>query len=92
VTKRRLATAATVAVLAVGLGGCAKASEPFQDAERGSTNDSPADTITFPDGFSNVATKCDHGNRVYVLFKSDLAYGSVAVVPGDPSCGDEVTP
>jgi len=63
-----------------------KAAEPFQDADRGTTNDAPADTITFPDGFSNVATKCDHGNRVYVIFKGNSPYGSVAVVPDDPSC------
>ena len=39
-----------------------------------------------PDGFSNVATKCDHGNRIYVIFKSDSSYGSVAVVPNAPDC------
>jgi hypothetical protein len=96
VTTRRRATtaAAAVAVLAISIGSLAscgqKAQEPFQDAERGQTNDSPADTITFPDGFSNVASKCDGPNRVYVLFKSDAAYGSVSVVPNDPRCSDEV--
>lgn len=75
------------AVTLGGLTACsAKAQEPFADAPRGQTNDDRADTITFPDGFSNVATKCDHGNRVYVVFKSDAAYGSVAVVPKDPTC------
>ena len=64
----------------------AKQAEPFKDAERGTTNNDPADTITFPDGFSNVSTKCDNGNRVYVIFKGDAFYGSVAVVPDDPSC------
>lgn len=78
--------AAALAISALALTGCGKATEPFKDAERGGTNNSPADTITFPDGFSNVATKCDNGNRVYVLFKGDLAYGSIAVVPGDESC------
>jgi len=96
VTRRRWTTTAAVGVaaLAVSLGALAscgqKAQEPFQDAERGATNDSPADTITFPDGFSNVASKCDGPNRVYVLFKSDAAYGSVDVVPNDPRCVDEV--
>lgn len=75
--------AITIAVLV--LSGC-KATEPFKDAPVGERNVAPADTITMPDGFSNVATKCDHGNRVYVVFKSDAAYGSVAVVPNDPSC------
>jgi hypothetical protein len=68
------------------LTGCSKMSEPFKDAERGKTNDDPADTITFPDGFSNVATKCDHGNRVYVIFKQDKPYGSLAVVPNAEGC------
>jgi len=87
VTKRHLAVAVVTAVLGFGLAtGCAKANEPFQDAERGSTNDSPADVGQMPDGFSNYATKCDHGNRVYIIFKSDAAYGSIAVVPQDPTC------
>lgn len=70
----------------LALSACAKGVEPFKDADRGATNDSSADTLTFPDGFSNAATKCDHGNRVYVLFKGDNPYGGVAVVPNDPTC------
>jgi hypothetical protein len=84
-----LALIAGALLLLAVLQGCGKMSEPFKDAERGSTNDGPADTITFPDGFSNAATKCDHGNRVYVIYHSDSAYGSVAVVPQDPSCQEE---
>lgn len=38
------------------------------------------------DGFSNLGTKCDHGNRVYVVYHGDNPYGSVAVVPADPTC------
>lgn len=71
----------------VALPACTgKATEPFKDADRAGTNNTPADTITMPDGFSNVATKCDHGNRVYVIFHGDNTYGSIAVVPGDPTC------
>jgi PBP1b-binding outer membrane lipoprotein LpoB len=81
--KKLLAVAAVAAVL---LTGCAKASEPFKDAERGNTNNDPADTITMPDGFSNVANKCDGPNMVYVIFKSDAAYGSIDVVKDDPRC------
>lgn len=83
--KKILAGTAAV-VMVLSLGACSKMSEPFKDAERGATNDSPADTITFPDGFSNAATKCDNGNRVYVLFKGDHPYGGIAVVPNDPTC------
>lgn len=78
---------AAVVLVIMLVGGCTdKVSEPFKDAERGATNDEPADTGTMPDGFSNFATKCDHGNRVYVLFKSDANYGSIAVVQDDASC------
>jgi hypothetical protein len=77
------AGAMLVSMSACSLG---KVTEPYQDAKRDEQNSSPADTLTFPDGFSNAATKCDHGNRVYVLFHSDAAYGSIAVVPNDPTC------
>lgn len=64
-----------------------KTTEPFKDAPRsGTSNTEPADTITMPDGFSNVATKCDHGNRVYVAFHGDSPYAAIAVVPNDPTC------
>lgn len=81
----KLAAVAVGAVLA--LNGCGKMTEPFKDAPRtGVTNDKPADTVTMPDGFSNVATKCDHGNRVYVAYHGNNAYASIAVVANDPSC------
>ena len=61
--------------------------EPYKDAPVTNVlNDKPADKITMPDGFSNVTTKCDHGNRIYVAFHGDGAYASIAVVPQDPSC------
>ena len=83
---RRTAAAALAVVALFGLGACGKYTEQFKDAKRGATNDSPADTITFPDGFSNAATKCDHGNRVYVLFHEDNEYGGIAVVPNAEDC------
>ena len=88
-TRRRVIAGVAVAGLAVTvLAACGsdKYTEQFKDAARGTTNSESADTIIFPDGFSNVSTKCDNGNRVYVIFKGDLAYGSIAVVPNDPSC------
>jgi hypothetical protein len=60
--------------------------EQYNDAPVGVQNTGPADVINMPDGFSNVATKCDHGNRVYVIFHNDKPYGSVAVVAKDPTC------
>jgi hypothetical protein len=74
-------------VMVLALSGCmGKATEPFKDAPEGNRNTGPADTLTMPDGFSNVASKCDGPNRVYVLFKGDKPYGSIAVVPNDPRC------
>lgn len=70
----------------LGASSCDKAAEPFKDAPRGESNTSPADTMTFPDGFSNVSAKCDGPNRVYVVFHGDNTYGSVAVAPNDPRC------
>jgi hypothetical protein len=67
--------------------GADKAQEPFKDAPRGQTNDDPADVIEMPDGFSNLAAKCDGTNRVYVAFHGDSKYGAVAVSPNDPACG-----
>lgn len=77
-----------VAFFVVSLSGCgaSKYTERYKDADRKGSNTSPAEVGTMPDGFSNYATKCDNGNRVYVIFHEDSAYGSIAVVPQDPSC------
>lgn len=64
-----------------------KVTEPFQDADRtGTVNNDPVDIITDADGFSNVATKCDHGNRLYMAYHGDYPYGAIAVVAKDPTC------
>ncbi|MET7776269.1 hypothetical protein ABZU94_10675 [Streptomyces mirabilis] len=88
-TRIRAAVAAAAVILGLGLlAGCNdKASEPFKDAGRsGHDNGTPADLIRMPDGFSNAATKCDHGNRIYIAYHGDSAYAAIAVVAGDPSC------
>ncbi len=88
--KTRIGTLAAAGVLALALAGCDwgdKVAEPYQDAKRsGNTNSTPADVIEMPDGFSNLAAKCDGPNRVYVAFHGDSAYGAMAVVPNDPRC------
>ncbi|HVE93358.1 MAG TPA: hypothetical protein VNB24_00455 [Acidimicrobiales bacterium] len=66
--------------------GFDKITERFRDAPRGEIVGGPADIVTFPDGFSNVASKCDGPNRVYVVFKENKTYGSVAVAANDPRC------
>ena len=76
---------AVVAIMAIG--GCAKLTESYNDAPVAKKNDAPAEVYSMPDGFSNVATKCDeHGNRIYVAFKGDDNRAAVAVVAQDPSC------
>jgi hypothetical protein len=85
---KRFAILTATAVLGLlAVTGCAeKATEPYKDSGRGATNNSKADVITFPDGFNNVSTKCDHGNRIYVTYHADSPYGAVAVVPNAKGC------
>ena len=86
--KRALSIAAILAVVGISSTACLdKATQPWQDAPRsGVKNTDPADIIEMPDGFNNLATKCDHGNRLYVSYHGDKAYGFVATVPQDPTC------
>ncbi len=81
-----LAITATAAA-ALTLTGCSqKMQEPFRDAPVSGHQSAPAEVIEMPDGFSNIADKCDgHGHRVYVVFHGDGSYGSVTAIP-DPSC------
>lgn len=81
------------AVLAVGLSTLAacdsnsKAVQQYNDAPTTGHNDnSPAEIINMPDGFSNVAFKCVNGHGIYVIFHQDKAYGAVAVVDHDSAC------
>ena len=65
--------------------------EANQDAQQGDRNTGPADVINMPDGFSNVASKCDGPNRVYTINHKSIdgvskEYGAVAVVANDPRC------
>lgn len=78
---------AVIALLAVAVvTGCAKITEPFNDAPVSHKIGGPAEVGSMPDGFNNFAEKCDdHGNRVFVIFHSDGAYGSVFAMK-DPTC------
>jgi hypothetical protein len=74
-------------VLVLSAGGCDKYTEPYKDAPRsGADNGAPADIVRMPDGFSNIATKCDHGNRVYVAYHGNNTYASIFVVKDDAGC------
>jgi len=70
------------------LASCGQMGNDAPTSGNGEVGDrTPAEVYAMPDGFSNFATKCDkYGNRVYTLYHKDAAYGSIAVVPQDPSC------
>ncbi|MCX4681636.1 hypothetical protein OG413_41275 [Streptomyces sp. NBC_01433] len=87
--RRRIAlSAAIAATLALVLVGCGdKFTEPFKDAPRShKENGAPMDLIRMADGFSNLGSKCDGPNRVYVVYHGENKYGSLAVVANDPRC------
>lgn len=89
--KTRIAAAAVALAAVAGLTSACdwsdKVTEPFRDAPRsGKVNSEPADVIENLDGFSNVSTKCDHGNRLYVAYHGDALYAALTVVPNDPTC------
>jgi hypothetical protein len=86
-TNWKIAIAAAGVVLLTAVGCGAKFTEPFKDAPRsGVDNGTVADLIRMPDGFSNAATKCDHGNRIYVAYHGDKAYAAIFAVAQDPTC------
>lgn len=83
--KRTIATVAAIAVaVAFAVAGCS--GDAYKDADQVGTNDSGAEIGTMPNDFSNFATKCDNGNRVYTINNRAGAFGAIALVPADPTC------
>lgn len=82
---RRIILAIAVAG-ALTLTGCS--GDTHQDAPVTDVNHGPARTLDFPDGFRNVAAKCDGTTMVYSLSSgsTDSLSGGVAVVPNDTRC------
>jgi len=81
--------AALIAALVIALPLTqADSCDTHSDADSGKVDHAPADVIQFPDGFRNVAHKCDGPNMVYSLSsgQSDTRPGGLAVVPNDPRC------
>ncbi len=58
--------------------------EEFRDTGVANRDDTPADIIQMPEGFSNVAAKCDGTSRVYVT-RNDNGR-AVAVIADHPKC------
>lgn len=85
---KRVALIVAAVVATLSMSGCSweKTTEPFKDAPVSGHNSDPAEVVEMPDGFNNVATKCDGPNRVYTIYHADSGYGSVAVVANDPRC------
>lgn len=85
-----------VAVGAVALAaGCNSANDRdgTGDAPVGRADPSPADIINMPDGWPNIATKCDvyqPGKRIYVPSHKNNDVQPVLV--DDPSCGSAGAP
>ena len=77
-------TIAAAAVFLVGAVGCQSYNESRGkgDAPVGSTDDTPAKVVNFPNGFMNVAFKCIGPNGVYAHTRE----AAPAVVPDDPNC------
>jgi hypothetical protein len=88
--RRRNTVIGVMAIVALSLAGCGdKFQEQFKDAPLGAVrNDTAMDLVNGADGFSNLGTKCDHGNRLYVAYHGDGQYAAVAVVPQDPTCAE----
>lgn len=84
--RRRVAMIA-LAVPAALLAGCGDATEEYNDADVAGNNDAPAMRLSFPDGFGNVAAKCDGPNMVYSS-RVTAEGRSVAVAPNDPRCAE----
>lgn len=86
-SKIRLAFGAAAVAVVLAVAGCSKTTETFNDAPINSKNDLPADVYSMPDGFSNVASKCDgKGHRIFVAYHGDSAYAAIAVID-DVACG-----
>lgn len=83
------AAAAVLALFGLALTGCG---EENKDAPRGTEETGPADIIQFPDGFSNIAHKCDGPNMVYSATNgagtgnAKSTRAAIAVIANDPRC------
>lgn len=79
---RRSFVAGIAVTGALAVAGCTDTT-PTGDAPTGAVDDTPAAVINFPDGYANVAHKCDgQGHRVYSTTRQ-----APPVIVDDPSCG-----
>jgi hypothetical protein len=82
----RARTLALAAVLVVGAGACGDSSHGTQDSpvEPANQQDNRAPhIINMPDGFMNLAFKCNGKDGVYAHTRD----AAPVVIPNDPNCG-----
>jgi hypothetical protein len=68
---------------------CGASGHGNAEVEPGGVDNSKARIIQMPDGFRNVAAKCDGSTMVYSGSRgetSDKVGSGIAVVPNDPRC------
>lgn len=90
---KKLMYGAAVLVAVVSLTSCGQFDQANGRGDAGivKKDNSGAEVINMPDTYGNLATKCNHGNRVYSTTHGSgddkMEYSSqIWVTPADPSC------
>lgn len=83
--KKVITTVIAGILLTLSLSACSDFGEEYNDAPVKGNNDEPALRISFPDGFGNVARKCDGPNMVYSSRNGDGGR-AIGIAPNDPRC------
>lgn len=76
-----------VAVLATAMAGCSnyKTHKGIKDAPHDKGDNKIAHIVNMPDGYANIARKCDGPNGIYVTTRE----APPVVVVNDPNCGGQ---
>lgn len=81
---------ATLSVAVVTLGGVTACGAGHRSSSTDNVDHAPASVLQFPNGFWNVAYKCQGHNMVYSLSHSTTSTalaGALAISPNDVQCG-----
>lgn len=85
--KRALIGISAAALVILSSTGCARFAEEWNDAPIERKDDSPAVVYSMPDGFANVASKCDgNGFRFFTTRGAESGGGKAVAVIADPTC------
>lgn len=69
----------------LALSSCASATEPWNDAPVDRKVDDPAVILSMPDGYANVAQKCDDSGHLMFTTRDGKGGGKVVSVVTDPA-------